>query len=223
MKKICLCLSILGLGLVAVSAQSTSAGFGMGLSSESNVLRGNLFGYGGSNTFEATLISAKFVFDATYLEASLGLQFWASGRYEDNNFLNSGRTQSITNFEVASMPLTLMFKYPLEIGDRVRVFPAFGIEYDVNLAYVDRDLGIEKYDLSLDEQDDLNHFFIKAGIGADISLGGNLYLRPSMLLAYKLQSKYERALVYFYQTQGYTNVTLDTFKLDIGLALMYTF
>ncbi|GHV88013.1 hypothetical protein AGMMS50267_03730 [Spirochaetia bacterium] len=122
-------------------------------------------------------------FDATYVEASIGLSSSKSGGSQTD------------------MQFSLLGKYPFSVGSVV-FFPMLGVEYNMILAkengygdkfgtqyyswyfYDDGTETSEKVDIS-----DLNTFWFKLGVGSDIPLSNKIYLRGEYLFGLAILSR----------------------------------
>jgi len=120
--------------------------------------------------------------DATYIQFDVGygtcssqtLKVEATG-YEPSSF------EYNDNF--SWLDVSLVGKYPTKMGS-LTVFPFAGIEYLYNLSATDSsgaDLKPSYWD-----QNWLDAFLLKLGVGADIPLSGKLYLRPELFGGLKL-------------------------------------
>jgi hypothetical protein len=131
----------------------------------------------GSNNFGATAF-----FDATYAELGLNL-----GGY---NYYNvSGDA-----FNGFNLGFSLYVKFPFTVGS-VKLFPLLGMDSQLGLSYLDRQLNelpttinrLEKGDAA----DYYNSAWVKFGAGTDANLSGSLYLRTSFLYGFKFYSPKE--------------------------------
>ena len=77
---------------------------------------------------------------------------------------------------------------PFALGP-VSLFPLLGIEYDLNLYLKDADGTDLKAGLTDQEKADLNQFWFKAGAGADFVVYKGLYVRPLVLMGFKLLTR----------------------------------
>ncbi len=112
-----------------------------------------------------------------------------------------------------------LLKYPFKVGP-VTLFPLLGVEYDVNLVHGATDY-FEPQGITTPITPDFNQFWIKGGVGADISLGQRLYIRPEALYGIKLLNSAEQAYVTQVQQLGATNVSAGYSTLDFSLLLGY--
>jgi hypothetical protein len=147
-------------------------------------------------------------FDIIYTELSLG--FFS---YEDN-FVRVA-TRGSSNIDLSRLDIGLLGKYPIVIDHPTfshyfTFFPIFGVEYTIFHIIGGE---IETKEINPDDNY-IDSFWLKAGVGSDFSLTDKVYLRLSVLYGY---------LVYF----GF-NVPRDIYKfphhsLTAKLALGYRF
>jgi hypothetical protein len=158
----------------------------------------------GSNNFGVLLF-----FDAAYAEFGLNL-----GGYNYQHFQGS-------HFNGFNLGFSVYGKFPFTVGS-VRLFPLLGLDSQLGLSYLDRQLnelptGINS--LSKGDAADLyNSAWIKFGAGADASLSKSLYLRSTFLYGFKFYSAKESDLM------GDQNIkdliySGPTFRIAVG----YTF
>jgi hypothetical protein len=111
-------------------------------------------------------------FDATYVEADLGLLFGSQNFQFDTSIIPDYST------DVSFLTFGLFGKYPFDLGI-CSLFPMFGFQYSIGLSskYDGKDI----YESSAEKATWMNQFWVKFGIGADFNLTDKLYLRPSYL------------------------------------------
>ena len=90
------------------------------------------------------------------------------------------------------LSFSLLGRYPFALGP-VSIFPLLGMEYDLNLYYQDIDGNDLKARFPDQEKADLNQFWFKAGVAADIALYKGLSARSQALLGFKLLNQGEKA------------------------------
>lgn len=152
----------------------------------------------------------KGFFDATYAVAEVGYGFDLTNKFDGED----------TKKDLTYLTLGVLGKYPIAVGS-VTLFPLAGVEYDLNLTAKVDDKDVKK-DMTDDAKADLNQFWIKAGIGADVAINDKLYVRPTALVGYKLHSKVENDAIDAADKLGW-KYSVNTFKYDIGLAVGYKF
>jgi opacity protein-like surface antigen len=122
-------------------------------------------------------------FDATYLEASVGI-FFGSGTWEMNIGSPINQPVAIGDFKFTSIDTGLLAKYPFAITPGIKIFPLLGFDYSFVLSAK----------LEGEEENnpaDWNHLAFKFGAGADFSLTNLLFLRFEALYGIRLASKAE--------------------------------
>jgi len=108
--------------------------------------------------------------DATLLEVDIGLQFWdGDGIYADKR-------------STSYFTLGLYGKYPVQFNG-FSLFPMFGIQLDYGMSSKTNgdDTYINSSDKAKDMADAMNLFWIKLGVGADLNLSKQMYIRSSFL------------------------------------------
>ncbi|MDR1468555.1 MAG: hypothetical protein LBT00_04615 [Spirochaetaceae bacterium] len=123
-------------------------------------------------------------FDAKYAEVSVGLLF-GGGEVELFGFaVDTTRT---------SLNISLLGKYPFALSDKLTLFPAVGIDYEVVLGAKFDGETYQNEDGD-DAPGDFSALWIKAGAGLDVSLTEKLYFRGEALLGFRLANKFEKDL-----------------------------
>jgi hypothetical protein len=193
-----------------VFAQQLSVGAGVNLSPVSVTMKGDDYGTTSSTTTSNMTYGAKVFIDATYIEAGVGILANSTSYTTDGSSSNG--------FNGTWLAISALGKYPVPLGS-FTIFPMLGIEYDLNLSYYDgtgADIksAFEAAGYSADQ------FWIKGGVGADFSVADKMFIRPSVLIGYKFNSKYEKDIIDTAESlaPGLT-MTLTTIKVDIGVAV----
>jgi len=205
--------------------QGGSWGVGVSASPYSETAEVKLDSNYSERVFRTMHYSVFGYYDATYVQATAGFGWsspTAATRVVDGLGVLGGASDSAsTSADAATyLALSLVGKYPFDM-DGFYVFPALGVEYDLNLGYRSgsgRDL---KRDMSSEEKTDLNMLWLKLGCGLDIPLAGRLYLRPEVLAAYKIPSKLERDWVRA-ESKLADSAYWRTIKVDVGLLAGWT-
>lgn len=114
-----------------------------------------------------------------------------------------------------------LFKYPFDL-DSIKVYPLFGVEYDLNILHGNPDYfegsgGL----LSSPTERDYDQLWLKAGIGADVLLGGKLFFRPELLFGVKLLNADEANVISAFQAAGYKSVSLTFLTIEIAVLVGY--
>ena len=129
----------------------------------------------------------KGFFDITYAEFGIGLTF-ASGDWSFN-----------------ALNLGLLGKYPIELHDNISMFPAAGIDYQLEL------------------NGDYSALWFKFGTGMDIAVNDAIFIRPMLLYGFRQANKWENDAVRPVIQDGKEGTTLlghgITFSVGIGFKL----
>jgi hypothetical protein len=138
-------------------------------------------------------------FDATYAEATVGMLF--------GNFNSDGSNSKGIN--TTALTLGVYGKYPIGIAG-FSLFPMLGIEGQINVAAsYDGKAAEGKYLEEFNKQ--FSFFWFKAGVGADIPIATNLFLRGEALYGIRLNTENERNTI-----NGVSKDKLDEFGDLIG-------
>jgi opacity protein-like surface antigen len=129
-------------------------------------------------------------FDLTYLELSFGYFFGRATIKETVGLNFLGINVPLFSYEetykVTSYNLGLMAKYPIAIGNNFSFFPLLGIECKGILSLED------DYGTKLNGADDFDSLWFKFGVGGDISMTENIFLRLNVLYGIRATNKFER-------------------------------
>ncbi len=173
-----------------------------------------------TDTYSSSTITLGGFFDATYIQASLGLAFIGQVTKQVENVNGSITTTTFLKDPLekrADLSIGLLGKYPIALS-LVKIFPMLGFEYSLNLSYEYNGVDV-KSSMTDDQKAMLNRFWLKTGLGADISVGEKLYVRPTALFAYGLNNKLETDVMAANKTLGFTKASIDNFKVEIGVAI----
>jgi hypothetical protein len=208
MKKltIFLVMSIFAFGLFAID-MSVGGGFAVSPSF-----------YTSSQTFMGTTrkeskqqgnVNVYGFFDATYVEASVGLLFgFPSVTTKVSGGGDPGKDTE-KGFSSMGLSIAAMGKYPIALG-KVIISPMAGIEYNLNLSYkIDGEDAKEFMDD--DMKADLNDLWFKLGASADFAITESLFVRPVALFAIGTKKKVE-------DSPG-VDTSQFNYKFDIGCSL----
>jgi len=171
--------------------------------------------------------------DAGFLELTLGIyagkvrvkEYWYEeddGEYEFGEYSSSYMSPSIVNLNIG-----LFGKYPIELGNKLTVFPLAGIDYALTLSAKDKD-GNDFYDDYYPTRDgtpsDFSALWFKIGGGFDFALTEQIYLRFKALYGIRLASKIEKDLKEMYSDydEGKVKTRLGH-GIDIKLAIGFMF
>lgn len=195
---------------------SLSAGGGASISSTS----WNLSITAGGTTVSAKdailPFGAKAFVDAKYVQVSVGYIMAVKATQS-----GTGITTTTYSNNLSYLTFAALGKYPFDVGS-FTLFPLLGAEYDFNIAHGSSDYfegsnGL----LASPSSADYNQFWLKGGVGADISLGGKLYVRPEALYGFKLLNSDESNLVSALKSAGATSASLDFGTFDFALLIGY--
>jgi hypothetical protein len=205
----------------SVFAEQLSVGAGASYSPYWETYKQTTGGLWGQNTYSRTLFGAAVFFDATYVQASIGIG--ANTKNATVKFTNSAGADTSTSYSNSDVATYLSFsvlgKYPIELSG-FSLFPMAGIEYDQNLSLKDSNGNDAKSGKTSDEKAALNALIIKAGVGADITVATKVFVRPSLLFGYRFHSKLDNDQIAVDKSSGITD-SLIKLKLDIGVAIGY--
>lgn len=207
-----------------LSALEVSAGIGasVGAFSSTSSASENI----GNVTLSSTQRNNQYPFgilafvDATYLQLSFGYTMARGGTTDIYGSAYSTTTLDETvplDLDTTYLSLTALAKYPFHVGTTV-LFPLLGIEYDLNLTYTNS--SGSSLTSSLASPGDANQLWIRAGGGLDIPFG-HFYLRPELLLGYKILNQTERNWITSQLAAGAAGASYV--DLDLGLRLLAGF
>jgi hypothetical protein len=167
----------------------------------SNIVGGGFFAY----------------FDAVYIMGSLGTGF--HDITPANSDLKKAMESIKQKMSLTTFEIELFGKYPIALGG-ISIFPMLGVDIKLALAY-DMTLDGEKISYTDNEDNklsDLTTVWGKFGIGADIPLGGKMYLRPILLYGIGTNDKVQKETL---DAPGSSNVlkAIVNHGLDVKIAL----
>ncbi len=171
-------------------------------------------------TTSVNFLGVNGFFDAEYVRAGLGVNFLVGGitaKLENAGPL-SGTTKdnktSLINFR-----LSVLGKYPFTIAKIVKLYPLVGMEFDFNV--LAKYNGEDSKKMLTDEQkNDLNHYYLVLGVGADITVVKNFFISPKATFGFDLRqnSLAKAAKKYISNVKGGNQM-----KLEFGLGVGYKF
>jgi hypothetical protein len=208
MKKSFVVFALACLSMVAF-AQSLPLSVGAGFTFSPISQTTKATGYTSSTTSWNSFAGKAFI-DAKYIEGSLGFAF------DTKNYKVDGTSYTNGNHGTW-IAISALGKYPVELSG-FTLFPMAGLEYDLNLSYVDANGNDVKSGASADQKAALNYFLIKGGVGADVPVNDQLFVRPTLLVGYKFHSKLESDAI---SAGSSVNLSITTLKFDIGVAIGY--
>jgi len=148
-----------------------------------------------SSMFNHVGFGGFLFFDATYAELSLG--FGGGGVNQIDK--SDGKTDKEKWGSVTTMDIGLLGKYPISLGS-VSVAPLLGFAYNIVVGMKDKDG--KKIEDGVNKSD-FNTFRLQAGVGTDISINENLYVRIQGLGHYRFASKFAKDLATLSKLGGY--------------------
>ena len=157
-------------------------------------------------------------FDATYVEANVGLMFGNANNDKQEGFSDERKK----GMDVTALKLSLFGKYPIALGG-FTLFPMLGIDGQINLGgkFYGEDVPDDFKDNNGYEFNELfSYFWIKAGVGVDIPLSDKLYLRPEFLYGIRFNTDQEKD---FLDGDPKMADTIAGHGLDVRLALGFKF
>ena len=124
-------------------------------------------------------------FDATYGILSLSLQNGMSANDDGGMLYDSWETM---------LSIGLLGKYPFYLTDRLTLFPLLGMEYQICLVKLRKNADTDIFRWNDDDTfflQDWNTFFVNLGVGLDVALTKNFFIRSELLYNIRLMSPYE--------------------------------
>ncbi len=172
-----------------------------------------------SNTPSAPLITTSTsidylqigcFFDFEYLRVDLGYQI---NDTEPNISKYSNGSQvtnynDTNNFSQQNIMLQILGKFPIEITESFHIWPAMGFEYNTAIFS-----GHDNTNEITNTYGDMNTFYIKVGVGADIELSSNFYLEPMILFGWSLDNSVLHSL----------GITSANYIINVNVGAAYKF
>jgi hypothetical protein len=159
-------------------------------------------------------------FDVKFVEASVGY-FMGVGSWEMKTDVPGESNEKLGDFSINSLNIGLLIKYPFEIGDTIKIFPAVGVNYQMVLsAKLDNE--------EEDYPEDFSSIWFQFGVGLDFNISEIIYLRLEALYGFrpknKMEERYVDAMNYLFS--GYPGVKTEkrlghgpSIKLALGFNL----
>jgi hypothetical protein len=157
-------------------------------------------------------------FDASYIMLSLGMGIVdVSPANSDLKQIQKdlNYSETFTTFDIG-----LLAKYPISLG-KFSIFPAVGVDFRIPIDSVsnldgDKTNWDDRTNESITEW--LTEIWVKFGVGADIPLSGNIYLRPMFLYGFGTLCKSDK------ETMDAANRIINTYDqinhgFDFNLAI----
>jgi hypothetical protein len=206
---------------LSVFAQQLSVGAGGSFNPYWETYKTSLGSNWAKTTVSVSMFGASAFVDATYIQASIGIGANSKTvKLSNSDSTGASSSSSSSNNDVATyLSISALGKYPIELSG-FTLFPMAGVEYDLNLSLKDSNGNDSKAGLTSDEKAALNALILKAGVGADIPVATQFFVRPSLLFGYRFNSKLDNDDISAAKALGLT-YTVTKLKLDIGLAIGY--
>ena len=171
-------------------------------------------------TDSMNLLGINGFFDAEYVRAGVGVNFLVGETTQklENAGPLSG-TQKDNKTSLINFRLSVLGKYPFTIAKIVKLYPLVGMEFDFNVSakYNGED---SKKTLTDEQKNDLNHYYLVLGVGADITVVKNFFISPKATFGFDLRqnSEAKEAKKYTSNVKGGNQM-----KLEFGLGIGYKF
>ena len=212
MKKltIFLVMSVFAFGLFAID-MSVGGGFAVSPSfyTGSSTVSGETF----KLSTQQGNVNVYGFFDATYVEASVGLLFGFPSEKEKVSGGGFSEEETVDGISSMGLSIAAMGKYPIALG-KVIISPMAGIEYNLNLSYK-KDGKDAKEFMDNDEKANLNDLWFKLGASADFAITESLFVRPVALFAIGAKKKVEEIDIPGVDI----NISQFNYKFDIGCSV----
>jgi hypothetical protein len=208
---------------------SAGAGMSVGGFSQTSYFEPYTFLIWTFDSYKATVANTPFAvsafFDATYALVEFG--FRANGDPHQTIKTVDGATSDTNETDLDQrsgfLSFSLLGRYPFALGS-ISLFPLLGIEYDLNLYLKAADGTDLKTALPEEERPWLNQFWFKAGVGADFVVYKGLYVRPLVLMGFKVLNQGEKNdLQDAIDNNGVTTARTTDFVLEAGVQAGWRF
>ncbi|HUH43627.1 MAG TPA: hypothetical protein VLZ44_00500 [Treponemataceae bacterium] len=186
MKKltIFLVMSIFAFGLFAIDM---SVGGGFAVSPSFYTFSQTFMGTTMKGSMQQGNVNVYGFFDATYVEASVGLLFGFPSQKIKASIEGASEKDTEKGFSSMGLSIAAMGKYPIALG-KVIISPMAGIEYNLNLSYKKDGKDVKEF-MDDDEKTILNDLWFKLGASADFAITESLFVRPVALFAIGAKKK----------------------------------
>lgn len=150
-----------------------------------------------------SMLGFKAFFDAQYAQVQLGV----NSRVGETKIVvkrdGTKFTDGDVKFDVTYFNIGLFGKYPFAVGP-AKIYPMLGFDFDLTAS-----AKWEGYEL--DKKEKLNAYWFDAGVGADIFVTKNLYIKPQLLLGLQMN-----------KIEGFFADT-NAFKVNAGIGAGWKF
>lgn len=125
-----------------------------------------------------SMLGFKAFFDAQYAQVQLGVNSRVGKTKTVVKYDGTKVTDGDAKFDVTYFNIGLFGKYPFTVGP-AKIYPMLGFDFDLTAS--------AKYEgKSVDKKEKLNAYWFDAGVGADIFVTKNLYIKPQFLLGLQM-------------------------------------
>lgn len=125
-----------------------------------------------------SMLGFKAFFDAQYAQVQLGVNSRVGKTKTVVKYDGKKVTDGDAKFDVTYFNIGLFGKYPFTVGP-AKIYPMLGFDFDLTAS--------AKYEgKSVDKKEKLNAYWFDAGVGADIFVTKNLYIKPQFLLGLQM-------------------------------------
>jgi hypothetical protein len=170
----------------------------------------------GDSTIGMNALGIGAFFDITYVKVSIAYEMSMGG--SSSTVKMTKPTESTVNATdaksaMSALAIQLLGKYPFAVATGIAIWPALGIEYNMNMSvsYDGKDV---KKDMTDDAKNDLNDLYLKAGVGADFAVGDKFVVTPSVLIGMNLTAAPKTTA---------DNTTYSGWEINVGVAGGYKF
>lgn len=203
-KKVVAVLLLVALVATSVFAIDLSAGGSLNLDFVNNSVKKDE----NKASVSFTTIGVNGFFDAQYVQASLGMRFLVGSLKEKSTEGWNSHTYKTDNFHATLFNLGILGKYPIKIGSIASIYPMLG--FDFNFC-VDAKDGNRKFEY------EFNAHYFDLGLGSDIYVTSNLFIRPTFLFGIQLNQTKRTKVA------KEAGCSVFMYKVDLGLGVGYKF
>mgnify|MGYP000490884486 CR=1 FL=1 len=127
-----------------------------------------------------SMLGFKAFFDAQYAQVQLGVNSRVGKTKTVVKYDGTKVTDGDAKFDVTYFNIGLFGKYPFTVGT-AKIYPMLGFDFDLTTS-----AKIEGHELDKSFREKLNAYWFDAGVGADIFVTKNLYIKPQFLLGLQM-------------------------------------
>jgi len=203
---------LLVLALVCLATAAFASDLSVGVGASGSYYSSDFKVSGGGSTSDSVATAIPFNFmayvDITYLQVAVGY------RMVDGFHIKTDSGSSDDKSKYSYVSFAGYGKFPLQLGS-ITLIPMVGIEYDLTISATD-DSGNEA---NSSQRSDLNSLWIKGGLGAEISITPEVYIRPELLLGYQLNNQSERDAIDYIKSLGASDASILTLNFELAVLL----